>query len=77
MMPAMGSDEQRPVFGRSPDGRPDWFWISSPHRLMRKADKSRLSPGVRTYQRVLWTMIVVGVIATITFFIVMLVLLRG
>jgi hypothetical protein len=44
---------------------------------MRKADNSRLSPGVRTYQRVLWTMIVVGVIAAITFFIVMLVLLRG
>ncbi len=65
-----------PVFGRSPDGRPDWFWIASPYRLMKKANRSELPAGIRIYQRVLWWMIGVGVIVTVTLFVVTAVLIH-
>jgi hypothetical protein len=43
---------------------------------MRNQSPSDYSPGAKKYQRVLWWMIGIGIIAAMTFFVVMLVLLR-
>jgi hypothetical protein len=76
MMNDVNTGNRPPIFGRSPEGRPDWFWISSPYRIMRNQSPSDYSPGAKKYQRVLWWMIGIGIIAAMTFFVVMLVLLR-
>jgi hypothetical protein len=44
---------------------------------MRMQNQTDFSPGARRYQRVLRWMLAVGVIAAITFFVVMLILLRA
>jgi hypothetical protein len=66
---------EKPPFGRPPHGRPDWF-RSSPYRMMREADYSNMSPGMRKFQKTLWWIVGIGTIAALVTFVTLLIILR-